>query len=92
MKNITVCVFAAALWQPFLHANEGAASLSGTDTDGTPKVMSGTPVEALRLLPNFYQTPHMPFILSPGEQVVPVSIKGSYTHGCIQSARRPKSA
>ena len=92
MTNITVCVFAAALWHPLLHANEGALNLSGTDTEGTPKVMTGTPVEALRLLPNFYQTPHMPFILCPGEQVVPVSIKGSYTHGSIQSVRRPKSA
>jgi hypothetical protein len=46
----------------------------GTDTDGTPRVSAGEPVESLRLLPNFYQTPHMPFVLGPGEQVIPVRL------------------
>ena len=77
MKHIIACVFAAAVWQPFLQASEGAFSTFGTDADGTPKVLAGTPVEALRLLPNFYQTPRMPFILCPGEQVLPVRLESA---------------
>lgn len=74
MKYIILCVFAATAWLPLLQASADALCLSGTDTEGTPKVMPSTPAEALRLLPNFYQTPLMPFILCPDEQVVPMSL------------------
>ena len=46
----------------------------GTVTDGAPKVKPGMPIKDLELLPNFYQTPNVPFILASGEQVIPVTI------------------
>jgi len=46
-----------------------------TVIDGAPKVKQGTPIKNLKLLPDFYQTPKMPFIVNSGEQVVQVSIE-----------------
>jgi len=47
----------------------------GTEADGAPRVEPGTPIEKLKMLPDFYQTPKMPFIVRPGEQVIPVTIE-----------------
>ena len=49
-------------------------SCAGTGTGSAPKVKPGTPLAQLALLPDFYQTPKMPYITSPGEQVIPVTI------------------
>ncbi len=57
----------------FVHAEAGP-DLPGTDVDGVPKVTPGTPPDALRLLPDFYQTPSMPFIIAPGERVIALEL------------------
>ncbi len=69
---------AVAFGRPFVWAETCSSGLIGTDVNGTPKVAFGTSVESLRLGPDFYQTPQMPYILSPGEQVVQVKL-GSCT-------------
>jgi hypothetical protein len=57
------------------HKLEKSAYFPYTVLDGAPKVKPGTPIKNLKLLPDFYQTPKMPFIVDPGEQVVQVSIE-----------------
>jgi hypothetical protein len=57
------------------HKPEKSAYFPYTVLDGAPKVKPGTAIKNLKLLPDFYQTPKMPFIVDPGEQVVQVSIK-----------------
>ena len=49
-------------------------SLPGTDTNGCPQVAQGAAVDQLRLLPDFYRTPRMPFVMAKGEKVVHVTL------------------
>jgi len=74
MKIIIIMIMAVALGRPFVQAETMSLGLTGTDVDGIPKVALGASIEALRLLPDFYQTPQMQFILAPGEQVVQVKL------------------
>jgi hypothetical protein len=53
----------------------GAAELPQVIAAGVPKVKPGTSIAALKLGPNFYQPPRMPFITQDGEQVIPVELE-----------------
>ncbi len=48
---------------------------AGTATDGAPQVEPGAPIAELELLRDFYQTPKMPYLTGPGEQIIPVTIE-----------------
>ncbi len=74
MKNNMIIIVAVTLGLPLVQAEAISLGLPGTDVDGTPKVALGTPVESLHLGPDFYQTPQMQFVLSPGEMVVPIKL------------------
>jgi hypothetical protein len=67
-------IMAVALGRPFVQAQMRSLGFAGTDVDGIPKVALHAPVEALRLLPNFYQTPQIPFVITSGEQVVSIKL------------------
>ena len=52
-----------------------SADRIGIDQPRLPDIKPGTPVELLKLEPNFYLPPQMPYILNPGEQVIPVELE-----------------
>jgi hypothetical protein len=90
MKIIFIILMAVALGRPFVQAEMRSLAFPGTDVDGIPKVALHAPVESLRLLPDFYQTPQMPFVFTPGEQVVSMKLgssTGAEAQRLLDSAR-----
>jgi len=55
-------------------AKGAVASLPGTEVNGCPQVAPGVAVNQLRLLPDFYRTPRLPFIMAKGEEMIQVKL------------------